>query len=122
MTPPIDWPVVTIGKHRLILRWTFYAKWLLSQRKVDIRHLNQDSPEIVANLMEIFAAMVAENFKDAGHEPPTAEYWASAINDNGGDEKWIEANKAISDAIAKARPAANTPGPQETATAATGVN
>lgn len=120
MMPPIDWPVVQVGKHRLIMRWTFYAKWLLSQRKVDMRNFAQNSPEVIANSIDIFAAMVAENFTAIGQEPPTAAYWAMAISDNGGDALWAEVVKAISETFGKVKPAA-APAPQETATP-TGVN
>lgn len=117
--PQIDWPVVAIGDQQLIVRWTFYAQWLMSKRKVNIKDLpqlmNTRDPAIIDLMVECFAAAVAENFTTRNLPAPTAEYWALAISQSGGQEKWAEINRVFWEAVGKVQPAAATPAPQETA-------
>lgn len=105
-TSPIDWPIVQVGDQRLTVRWTFYAQWLLSKRKVRVselpRLMKEVDPAIVDVMVECFAAAVSENFTKRGQVAPDAEYWAATISENGGDEKFKELNAAIWAAVGKA--------------------
>lgn len=117
--PQIDWPIVVIGEQRLIVRWTFFAQWLISKRKINIRELPQlmttRDPALIDLMVECFAAAVAENFTARNLPAPTAEYWALAISQSGG-QKWAEINRKFWEAVGKAPPAVTeTPAPQETA-------
>ena len=118
--PQVDWPVATVGDQTLVVRWTFYAQWLLSKRKVDVRQLGTlmqaKDPSLVDVMVECFAAAVAENFTVRGLEAPTAERWALMISQASAANPaiWNEVNQAIWQAVGKALPAAS-PAPSETA-------
>jgi len=118
--PQVDWPVVVIGQRSLVVRWTFYAQWLLSKRRVNIKELgpllsSTDVP-LVDVLVELFAACVAENWTKSKLDAPSADYWAAMISDHGGLPKWTECIKAVFDAMGKAPAAAAPPAPAEPAT------
>lgn len=118
--PQVDWPVASIGDQQLVVRWTFYAQWLLSKRKVDVRQLGvlmqAKDPGLVDVIVECFAAAVAENFTGRGLEAPTAERWALMISQasQANPSVWQEVNQAIWEAVGKAQPAAS-PAPNKTA-------
>lgn len=116
--PQIDWPVVTIGDQRLVVRWTFFAQWLISKRKINIRELAQlmqaKDPSLIDLMVECFAAAVAENFTTRNLPAPTAEYWALAISQSGDPDKWGEVNRIFWEAVGKAPAAVATPAPQPT--------
>ena len=118
--PQVDWPVVAVGDQRLVVRWTFYAQWLLSKRKVDVRQLGTlmqaKDPGLVDVMVECFAAAVAENFTARGLEAPTAERWALMISQAAAANPglWQEVNQVIWQAVGKTQPAAS-PAPSETA-------
>lgn len=115
----INWPSITLGPHVLVVRWTFYAQWLLSKRGVNVRDLraamNAKDPALVNTLVECFAASVAENFKAEGLPVPDAEYWAFIISDEAqkDDGVWLRVNQSIWTAVGKVQPAAVTPAPQQ---------
>ena len=118
--PQVDWPVVTVGDQKLIVRWTFYAQWMLSKRKVDVRQLGTlmqaKDASLVDVMVECFAAAVAENFTTRGLEAPTVERWALMISQASQENPavWNEVNQAIWAAVGKAQPAAS-PAPIKTA-------
>lgn len=121
--PQVDWPTVTIGQHQLVVRWTFFAQWLLSKRKVDIKSLgpmlaNKEAP-LVDCMVEIFAAMVAENFTSRELAAPSAEFWALAISKQ--PAIWPQCTAAIFGAFSKV-PAAVAPTPADPATTGTQTN
>lgn len=121
----IKWPSITIGEHKdLAVRWTFYARWLLSKRQVDIVKLKiymaEKNAILVDVMVEVFAAAVAENFKHEGKEVPDADYWALLVSQQDDpDADFIRMNKIIWEAIAastgKTLPAVSPATPQETA-------
>lgn len=111
--PHIAWPMIHIGEHALVVRWTFFVTWLLSKRKVNVLHLKEmgiaRDPAMLDTFLEIFAACVAENFP-RGHAPD-AEYWAAAISEVGDPELFQIANKAVLEAVGKAPKAAQPAAP-----------
>ena len=115
-TPQIDWPVVVIGDQRLVIRWTFYAQWLLSKRNVDVKALptlmESKDPTLVNTMVECFAATVAENFTARNLPAPSADHWAYAISNTGDPNLWGEINQKIWVAVGKARPAVAPPAPE----------
>ena len=117
--PQIDWPTIAIGDQRLIVRWTFYAQWLLSKRKVNTKDLptlmQTKDATIVDVMVECFAAAVAENFTAGGLPAPSADYWALAISQANDPGLWQRVNAALWQAVGKAQPAVATPAPQATA-------
>jgi hypothetical protein len=112
--PQIDWPVVQIGDQRLIVRWTFYAQWLLSKRGVNVKELptlmESRDPTLVNTMVECFAATVAENFTARNLPAPSADHWAAAISHASEQQPalWSEINQKIWVAVGKTRPAAAT--------------
>jgi hypothetical protein len=114
-TPQIDWPTIQLGDQTLVVRWTFFAQWLLSKRKVDVRQLKSlvvlKDPSLVDTLVECFAAAVSENFTSKSLPAPDAEYWAYAISQasTANPDIWSEVNRAIWVAVGKVQPTTNNP-------------
>jgi hypothetical protein len=120
--PQIDWPTIVVGDQRLVVRWTFYAQWLLSKRKVNVKDLptlmQAKDPALVDIMVECFTATVAENFTARALPAPNADHWALAISQANDPGLWGRVNQAIWQAVGKAPPAVATPAPQATATGA----
>lgn len=117
--PQIDWPTIQVGEHSLVVRWTFYVQWLLSKRHVNVKQLSaiitERAPELIDVMVECFAAAVAENFSRAGRVPPTAEAWALLISEASFAQPaiWAAVNRAIWEAVEKARLAATPALPKD---------
>jgi hypothetical protein len=117
--PQIDWPTLVLGEQTLVVRWTFYAQWLLSKRRVDVRSLGvflaTKEPAMVDTMVECFAASVAENFSTRNLPVPTADHWAVEISKQPDAlNSWKRCCDALFAAIAKMGPAA-PPVPQDAA-------
>jgi len=95
----IDYPTITIGERTLVVRFSLYAQYLLSQQGVDLRKpLSSRDPGYLAYRLAIFAAAVAQNYP-AG-KAPTAEQWALDLD--GSLDRWADIEKAIGEAMGKA--------------------
>lgn len=114
-SPQVDWPTIKIGDQVLVIRWTFYAQWLLSKRSVNVKEMPtlmaSKDPSLVNTMVECFAAAVAENYTAAGLPAPTAEQWALAISNTRDTALWGQINQKLWEAVGKARPAAVSPTP-----------
>lgn len=123
--PQIAWPVINIGERALIVKWSFFAQWLLSKWGVKISELaaimaSKDAT-MVDVLMQCFTAAVAENFEQGA--VPIADFWAAEISrEDDPMVKWQACVTALFEAVAKSRtkgkaqPAVTPPGTQPAVT------
>ena len=113
----IEYPTITVGKHEnLMVRWTLAAQLLCQRRGIDPMRIgaaistmvtrDQDgavtgvsNPDAVQNIIVVFSAMVGENFLDLTNprgvdleDAPTADYWATQIENFGEITKVIIAS------------------------------
>ncbi len=121
----IDYPTITIGEHEnLTVRLSLAAQLLMRRRGLDPAKIGElmapgrtvpnpnkaDPPTIpndkaVENVIIVFSCMVAENFLDKSttkldlNTAPTADYWATRIDDFTAVEKvvWAAVGKAVED-------------------------
>jgi hypothetical protein len=124
----IDYPTVSVGEHEnLTVRLSLAAQVLMRRRGIDPAKIGflmsptivepntearlqsdpptieRPNPDAVANVIGIFACMVAENFVDPKstkldlNSAPTADYWTVKIDDFPAVEKivWAAVGKAV---------------------------
>ena len=123
----IDYPTITIGERQLTVRLSLAAQLLMRRRGIDPATMTQAmqprktipnpamriqidpptievaNPDAVQNIITVFSCMVAENFLDTKstkldlNSAPTADYWATQIDDFGEVEKvvWAAVGKAV---------------------------
>lgn len=122
----IEYPTISVGGRELTVRLSLAAQLLMKRRGIDpanmgtamqakrtipnpMQHLQTDPPTItvdnpdaVQNIITVFSCMVAENYFDKSSTKldlgtaPTADYWATQIED------FAEVEKAVWTAVGKA--------------------
>lgn len=107
----IDYPTISVGAHEnLVVRMSLASQVLMQRRGLDpvnlagamISTAEKPNPQAVPNVITVFSCMVAENFIAADpnrvdlNAAPTADYWATQIEDFGEVERvvWSALGKA----------------------------
>jgi hypothetical protein len=114
---PIEVPTVTIDGRLLLVKYNLYAEYQLSLMGIStheaLQQLASKDVKSLANMMDLWTACVAENFRKSKEKPPTAEEWARIIP----DETWKECCLAVKTALLKVlRPAVPAQAPAAEAT------
>ena len=104
----IDYPTITVGERTLVVRYSLAAQVLMGRRGIDICKLGEmlapTNPSGPSNMLQVFAACVAENFTGDSPETfsldrtPTADYWATQLS----HLQFREVDRVLGEAMGKA--------------------